>query len=121
MLRISSRDVAEGHSRIRCKTNLGKVCIKFFIFYSILKRWFKDKSSTFISPKFVQVGPNPTTSYFLSLLQVGANSKFEELEFNNSWLKDEKLVAKPDQLIKRYACGYEFCSQFLIDEEKQGC
>lgn len=32
---------------------------------------------------------------------VNPDTKFSELLANNPWLKNEKLVAKPDQLIKR--------------------
>lgn len=32
---------------------------------------------------------------------VGADTKFSDLVADNPWLKNEKLVVKPDQLIKR--------------------
>lgn len=32
---------------------------------------------------------------------VGPDTKYSELVANNPWLKTEKLVVKPDQLIKR--------------------
>lgn len=34
-------------------------------------------------------------------VQIGPESKYNELLAKNSWMESEKLVAKPDQLIKR--------------------
>ena len=48
-----------------------------------------------------QYSPDTKPWFSPYVVQITAESDFVQLEKANPWLKKEKLVAKPDQLIKR--------------------
>lgn len=70
----------------------------------LLAKWLSNVTNGqfALGTKFVQV--NPSTNY-------------EELVKNNSWLQTDKLVAKPDQLIKRFDIFSQLEFTFHTDEE----